>query len=128
MAHAHQHARSKGSAVIGILADGQRLTLSTKDDLLVCHHATGANRVNRNTVDGGTAGTMAALTAAENGAQVLLLVALGTGTPVLAWTRWAAIERALRHRRPLPSSALGPVVAVGAAVAGLLVLIGLAAA
>jgi putative membrane protein len=55
----------------------------------------------------------------------LVLVALGTVTPVLAWTRWAAVERALRLRRALPSSFLGPVVAVGAAVAGLLVLIGL---
>ena len=55
MAHTHQYARREGRAVIRILADGQRLTLSTKDDLLVCHHATGANRVNRNAVDGGAA-------------------------------------------------------------------------
>ncbi len=61
-------------------------------------------------------------------AAALLLVALGTVTPVLAWARWAAVERALRLRRPLPASLLGPAVAAGTAVAGALVLVGLAAA
>ncbi|WP_409330911.1 YidH family protein [Trujillonella humicola] len=61
-------------------------------------------------------------------AAALLLVALGTLAPVLAWTRWGATERALRLRRPLPASVLGPVVALGAALSGALVLIGLVAA
>jgi putative membrane protein len=58
-------------------------------------------------------------------AAAVLLVALGTLAPVLAWLRWVAVELALRQRRPLPSSSLGPVVALGAAVAGALVLVGL---
>ncbi len=55
----------------------------------------------------------------------LLLVALSAVAPVLAWFRWAAVERALRLRRPLPASPLGPLVALGAAVAAVLVLVGL---
>lgn len=55
----------------------------------------------------------------------LLLVALGTLAPPLAWSRWAAVERALRRRRPLPASLLGPAVALGASVAAALVLVGL---
>ncbi|WP_199589353.1 YidH family protein [Blastococcus sp. TF02A-26] len=49
----------------------------------------------------------------------VLLTTLGAGTPVLAWFRWAAVERALRLRQPLPASLLGPVVAVGVSVSGL---------
>ncbi|MGY1744260.1 YidH family protein [Blastococcus sp. SYSU D00695] len=55
----------------------------------------------------------------------LLLVALGTAAPALGWLHWAAVERALRLRRPLPASLLGPVVAGGAALSGVLVLVGL---
>ena len=57
--------------------------------------------------------------------SALVLTALGVVTPVLCWLRWASMERALRLGRPLPSSLLGPVLAVGTAVATLLVLVGL---
>ncbi|MGY1773794.1 YidH family protein [Blastococcus sp. SYSU D00813] len=58
-------------------------------------------------------------------AAALLLVVLGALAPALAWARWAAVERALRLRRALPASLLGPLVALGAAVAAALVLAGL---
>jgi putative membrane protein len=59
-------------------------------------------------------------------AGALVLTFLGVITPVLSWVRWGALERALRQGRPLPSSLLGPVLAVGTAVAGALVLAGIA--
>jgi putative membrane protein len=58
-------------------------------------------------------------------AAALVLVALGALAPALAWVRWAAVERALRLRSPLPVSLLGPVVALGTAIASTLVLAGL---
>jgi putative membrane protein len=58
--------------------------------------------------------------------SALLLISLGIVTPVLSWVGWAATERALRLGRPLPSTLLGPVLAVGTAVAASLVLVGLA--
>ena len=57
--------------------------------------------------------------------SALILVCLGVLTPVLAWLRWAALERGMRLSRPLPSPLLGPVLTVGTAVASALVLIGL---
>ena len=45
--------------------------------------------------------------------------------PVLAWFRWAALERGIRLTRPLPAPLLGPVLAVGITVASLLLLVGL---
>jgi putative membrane protein len=58
-------------------------------------------------------------------ASALILVCLGVATPVLAWLRWASLERGMRLSQPLPSPLLGPVLTVGTAVASLLVLIGL---
>jgi putative membrane protein len=57
-------------------------------------------------------------------ASALILVCLGVLTPVLAWLRWAALERGMRLSRPLPSPLLGPVLTVGTAVASALVLRG----
>jgi putative membrane protein len=57
-------------------------------------------------------------------ASVVLLV-LGILAPAQAWFGWARTERALRERRPLPPPALGGPLAVGVALAGVLVLIGL---
>jgi putative membrane protein len=58
-------------------------------------------------------------------ASALLLVVLGVLAPVLAWLRWAALERGIRLARPLPAPLLGPVLAVGITVASLLLLVGL---
>jgi putative membrane protein len=58
-------------------------------------------------------------------AASLLLLGLGLVTPVLAWAGWGATERALRRGEPLPSSRVAPVLAVGTAVVGVLVLLGL---
>jgi putative membrane protein len=58
-------------------------------------------------------------------ASALLLVFLGVLAPVLAWLRWAALERGIRLARPLPAPLLGPVLAVGITVASLLLLVGL---
>jgi putative membrane protein len=58
-------------------------------------------------------------------ASALLLVGLGVLAPVLAWLRWAALERGIRLARPLPAPLLGPVLAVGITVASLLLLVGL---
>ncbi|MGY1800857.1 MULTISPECIES: YidH family protein [unclassified Blastococcus] len=59
-------------------------------------------------------------------AAALVLVVLGTLAPALAWSRWAAVERAARLARPLPASVLGPVVALGTTLAAALLLVGLA--
>ncbi len=58
-------------------------------------------------------------------ASALILVGLGVLTPLLAWLRWASLERGMRLSQPLPSPLLGPVLTVGTAVASALVLIGL---
>ena len=58
-------------------------------------------------------------------AGALILVGLGALTPVLAWLRWATLERGMRLARPLPAPLLGPVLAVGTTVAAVLVLVGL---
>ncbi|WP_138734220.1 YidH family protein [Modestobacter excelsi] len=58
-------------------------------------------------------------------ACALLLVCLGVLAPVQAWWGWAASERAMRCRRPLPSPLLSPLIAVGTLVAGVLLLLGL---
>jgi putative membrane protein len=58
-------------------------------------------------------------------ASALLLVGLGVLAPVLAWLRWAALERGIRLAHPLPAPLLGPVLAVGITVASLLLLVGL---
>lgn len=57
----------------------------------------------------------------------LVLVVLGTLVPLQAWRGWARDERAMRRREPLPAPTLALPLAVGAAVAGVLVLAGLLA-
>lgn len=56
----------------------------------------------------------------------VLLVSGGVLASVQAWVGWVATERALREQRPLPSSRLSPVLAVGVLVTGVLVVVGLA--
>lgn len=58
-------------------------------------------------------------------AASLVLTACGALAPVQAWRGWSAAERAMRTGRPLPSSPLAVPVAVGAGLAGVLVLLGL---
>lgn len=54
-------------------------------------------------------------------AASLLLIALGTLLPLMAWGEWAGTERALRLDRPLPQPPMGLVLAVGVVTAGVLV-------
>ncbi|WP_454051433.1 YidH family protein [Cellulomonas sp. Marseille-Q8402] len=58
-------------------------------------------------------------------AASLVLLVLGIVAPVQAWFGWARAERAIRERRPLPAPALGGPLALGVALAGALVLVGL---
>lgn len=58
-------------------------------------------------------------------AASLTLVIVGVTVSCLAWFNWMRTERALREAEPLPSSLLGPVVAVAVAAAGALVLLSL---
>ena len=53
----------------------------------------------------------------------LVLVVIGLATPALAWVNWTRTERALRRAEPLPTSLLGPMLAVAVSVAGILVLL-----
>lgn len=55
-------------------------------------------------------------------AAAVLLIGTGVVVPVLGWVPWMRTECALRPDRPLPASLLGPVVAAGAAIAGILIL------
>lgn len=57
----------------------------------------------------------------------LLLSVLGVGAAVQGWLSWSASERALRHGRPLPSSARpsAAMVAGVVAAAGLVVVVSL---
>lgn len=57
-------------------------------------------------------------------ASVVLLV-LGLALPLLAWFGWAAGERALRLRRPLPGSVVTLPLAVGVLVVAAVVGIGI---
>jgi putative membrane protein len=57
----------------------------------------------------------------------VLLLGLGLLTPVQAWLGWVSTERALRRSRPLPSPRSAPALALGTALAGLLLLAGLLA-
>jgi putative membrane protein len=58
-------------------------------------------------------------------AAAVVLVVLGLVTPASAWWRWAATERAMRSSRPLPGAGMGPVLAAGVTVAGLLLVLGI---
>lgn len=50
-----------------------------------------------------------------------ILLLLGMSVPLLAWTTWCRVERAMRDGAPLPSSRVMLPVGVGVAVVGLLV-------
>ncbi len=52
-----------------------------------------------------------------------LLVALGLAAATVAWFRWAAAERAMRLRAPLPSSPLALLITVGVALTALTALL-----
>lgn len=58
-------------------------------------------------------------------AASLVLVVLGVSLPIQAWFRWAGIEAALRHQRPLRPAMIGLTLAIGVGSAGLLVGIGI---
>lgn len=55
-------------------------------------------------------------------ALVVGLVCLGLISAVAAWFRWAAAERAIRTRAPLPSMGFAIVLVVGLVIAGILAL------
>lgn len=52
---------------------------------------------------------------------ILSIVLLGLGTMLagMAFTRWFAVERAMRLRRQLPLPLVAPLLAIGVALAGL---------
>lgn len=52
-----------------------------------------------------------------------ILVVLGGSAAVGAWFRWASVERAMRHGRPLPGLPLAAGVILGLVVVGVVVLI-----
>lgn len=58
-------------------------------------------------------------------AASLVLVVLGVLAPLQAWRGWARDERAMRRGEPLAAPALAAPLAVGAGLAGVLVLLGL---
>lgn len=58
-------------------------------------------------------------------ACAVVLIVLGVLAPVQAWWGWAATERAVRTGQPLPSPRLGPLLAAGTLVAGVLLVAGL---
>ncbi|MFD6449058.1 YidH family protein [Promicromonospora sp. NPDC060204] len=57
-------------------------------------------------------------------AASLVLIVAGTALPLIAWTGWMRVERALRSGSVLPSSIVGVVLAIVVAVVGVLVLLG----
>ncbi|GAA1342455.1 YidH family protein [Saccharothrix algeriensis] len=56
-------------------------------------------------------------------ALAVLLVGLGLVCAVVSWLRWARSERAMRHDRPLPAFAIGPVLVAGVVLAAVVVLV-----
>ncbi len=60
-----------------------------------------------------------------NLASAVILITLGTLTPVYAWFGWARIERAMRASRPLPSPRLAGPLGVGVGLVGVLLIIGI---
>ena len=56
-------------------------------------------------------------------AASLILVICGAVTPALAWLNWARTELALRMSKALPSSAVGVLLGMAVAVAGVLILL-----
>lgn len=55
-----------------------------------------------------------------------VLVVVGGLAAVGAWFRWASIERAMRHGKPLPGLPLAAGVVLGLVVVGVVVLVALA--
>jgi putative membrane protein len=53
-----------------------------------------------------------------------VLLLLGLCVPVAAWVAWAPAERAMRLKRPLPSSPLFALLAAGVTVVAVLVTVG----
>jgi putative membrane protein len=58
-------------------------------------------------------------------AASIILVMLGLMVPMLSWYTWGRVELALRLSSPLPGSSVGLPVALGVAVVGVLVLLGI---
>jgi putative membrane protein len=58
-------------------------------------------------------------------AASIILVVLGLMVPMLSWYTWGTVERALRLGSPLPGSSVGLPVALGVAVVGVLVVLGI---
>ena len=58
-------------------------------------------------------------------AAAVVLIALGTLAPAIAWWGWARNERAMRRGDPLPAPVGFTLLVGGVGVAGLLVLVGL---
>lgn len=52
-----------------------------------------------------------------------LLVVLGAMSAAVAWVRWAAAERAIRRRDPLPSFGWAVLLAVGLVIASVVILV-----
>lgn len=57
-------------------------------------------------------------------AAAVALILVGTAISLGAAVRWVRIERALRHKKPLPAPAIVPVLGIGVALASVVVLIG----
>ncbi|MBF0689829.1 MAG: DUF202 domain-containing protein [Cellulomonas sp.] len=58
-------------------------------------------------------------------AAAVLLIAVGTLAPAVAWWGWSRTERAMRRSDPLPAPVGFGLLVVGVGVAGVLVLLGL---
>lgn len=54
-----------------------------------------------------------------------VFILLGLSAPMHAWISWMRTERAMRKNQPLPAPAFSGVVAVGVALAGLLIAAGI---
>ncbi|GGM32204.1 YidH family protein [Promicromonospora citrea] len=57
-------------------------------------------------------------------AAALVLIVAGIAVPLIAWSGWMRVERALRRGEPLPSTLVGVTLAVVVALVGVLVLLG----
>ena len=58
-------------------------------------------------------------------AASIVLIVSGTVVPLLAWSGWMRVERALRSGSPLPSTIVGVALTIVVAVVGVLVLLGI---
>lgn len=56
-------------------------------------------------------------------AASLVCLVLGVLVPPLAWVSWGRTERAMRRGEALPGTVVGPVLAVGVAAVGVLVVV-----